>query len=267
MANDLHAAVAQCPADLDTPQDRLCWLASVLSEHHAEPLDLVVLPELFQCGYNIGDRVNARAETRDGPFAQKIATLARMHNTAIVYGYAEHAEGKLYNSALCINTFGELAGHHRKLLLPPGFEGDHFAPDDGCRLFSLGAFTIAIVICYDVEFPETLRHVVQAGADLVVVPTALGAEWGIVADCVIPTRAFENGVFLCYANYCRNEGDLEYFGGSCIVAPNGATLARAGTDASLLRARLEQSAVALARDRLPYFTDRHKLPWSKKGQF
>lgn len=261
MADTLEFAVAQCPADLDGAQARLTWLSDILSDQDGAPLDLLVLPELFQCGYNMHSKVSERAEAPNGPFASAIADLARLHSTAIVYGYAERQGETLFNSAQCMDKTGVTVGRHRKLLLPPGFEGNYFAPGSGCEMFRLGEFTLAILVCYDVEFPENLRHVAVSGADLVVVPTALALQWGVVSECVVPARAFENGVFLGYANYCGRENGLDYFGGSCIIAPDGSELARAGQMAQLLRAHLKKSAVSAAQARLPYHADRLRLPW------
>lgn len=261
MTDHLEVAVAQCPAELDGAQARLGWFADLLAMHDGPSPDLVVLPELFQCGYHIGDLVSDRAEAPDGPFAASMAELAQKHGTAILYGYAERSGDVLFNAAQCIDKSGRMIGHHRKLLLPPGFEGDHFTPGDGSTLFRLGAFKVGILVCYDVEFPENVRHVALQGADIVVVPTALGAQWGVVSECVVPARAFENGVFVCYSNYCGVENGFGFFGGSCMIAPDGSELVRAGQTPALLRARLEHAAVAAAQDRLPYHKDRLELPW------
>ena len=265
MAEELTVAVAQCPADLDGPQARLTWLENALDDRGFSTPDLVVLPELFHCGYNIGNQVAVWAEMPDGPFAASIAALANRHGAAILYGFAEKQDDRIYNSAQCIDRHGNVVGKHRKLLLPPGFERDHFTQGSACKTFRLGPFTVAILICYDVEFPENLRHVAKAGADLVVVPTALAEEWRVVSECLVPTRAFENGLFLCYANYSGHEGGVSYFGGSCIIAPDGKDLSRAGSDPEMLTARLGRPAVIAARSRLPYLTDRVRLPWLRKA--
>jgi len=182
---------------------------------------------------------------------------------AILYGYSERHGDRLFNSAQCIDWSGDIIGHHRKLLLPPGFEGAHFTPGRSFLPFQYCGFQVAILICYDAEFPENMRHATLSGADLVVVPTALGAQWGVVAERVIPARAFENGVFLCYANYCGTENGFDYYGGSCIVGPDGKDLARAGKDAGCVCATLQKAAVVRARTRLPYLEDRDRLPWVK----
>lgn len=260
MSASLNAVLLQSPGALDGVTARLSWLETQLNTVARAVPDLVILPELFQCGYNIGAALHDVAEPRNGPFATAVARLAKAYGTAIIYGYAERAGEMIYNSALAIASDGTEIGHHRKLLLPPGFEGNHFAPGDGCRLFDLGAFRVALLICYDVEFPETLRHVALAGADLVVVPTALGAQWGIVAEKLVPTRAFENGVFVAYANHCGEENGLRYYGGSCLVAPDGRDLARAGEHAGAASATIEHAEVARAQARLPYHLDRARLP-------
>lgn len=261
MADRLTVAVGQCPANLDGPRQRLDWLKGAMQDHAHGALDLVVLPELFQCGYNIGVRVAELAEPQDGEFAGHIAGLARQFDTAILYGYAESKDGNFYNSAQCIDRTGKRIGNHRKLLLPPGFESNHFTPGDACATFKLGAFTVAILVCYDVEFPENTRQAARQGADLIAVPTALAAQWDVVAEKLVPARAFENGVFLCYANYSGRENGIRYFGGSCIIGPDGRDLARAGTRPELAAAQIDRSAVEAARERLPYLVDRKALPW------
>ena len=261
MSASLNLAVAQSPGELTGAEERLTWLRDLLGAQEEGAIDLLVLPELFQCGYNIGEGLSDAAQTPDGPFAKAVADMSHRHGLAILYGYAERQGNQLFNSAICFDAAGQVVGHHRKLLLPPGFEGDHFAPGAECTLFDLNGVSVAILVCYDVEFPENLRHVAQQGAELVAVPTALGAQWGIVADKLVPTRAFENGVYIAYANHCGTEHGLTYYGGSCIAAPDGSDAARAGGDPGTIHAIVRTGAVVQAQSRLPYHKDRLNLPW------
>ena len=249
-------AVAQAPASLEAPARRLEWLNATLPEISASGADLVLLPELFACGYNIGDDVQAHAETCDGPTFLAIAEMARAHGVAIHYGFAERAAQALYNSAICVSPSGSVLGHHRKLVIPPGFERRHFTPGRGCRLFEYHGLKVATLICYDAEFAETVRHVAAIGADLVLVPTALGAQWSWVARTMIPTRAYENGVYLAYANSAGTENGFEFLGASVISAPDGIEAARAGADPSVIYADIDKARVVAAQARLPYLQDR-----------
>lgn len=154
---------------------------------------------------------------------------------------------------------GMRLGGHRKLAIPPGFEADHFKRGEGCSLFIYKGLQIAILICYDAEFPETARHVASMGAELILVPTALGAQWDWVSKTMVPTRAYENGVFLAYANSAGTENGMGFLGQSFIAAPNGKELARAGASPELIYAELKREQVTKAQSRLPYFNDQKML--------
>lgn len=259
MDRDFHLAVGQSPAALASPQDRLDWLAGALPEVADKDADLLLLPELFSTGYNIGTRISKRAEPADGPLAQAIAKLARVHGVAIHYGFAEREAGEIFNAAQCFGPDGSRLGGHRKLVIPPGFERDHFSAGKDCTLFTYRTVRIATLICYDAEFPETARHVASLGAELILVPTALGAQWEWVARCMIPTRAYENGVFLAYANSAGDENGMRFLGQSFIVAPDGQELSRAGTQPHIIFGRLQLDKVSAAQARLPYLKDREQL--------
>lgn len=252
-------AVGQAPADLASPMERLNWLSDKLPEIAAKGSDLLLLPELFATGYNIGGQIEARAEPADGPMAQDIAALAMAHRVAIHYGFAELNSGAVYNSAQCIGPDGVQLGGHRKLLIPPGFERDHFTPGSGCTLFNYRGIQIAMLICYDAEFPETVRHVASLGAELVLVPTALGDQWEWVSQRMIPTRAYENGIFLAYANSAGAEYGMKFLGQSFIATPDGEELARAKAEPAIIYGELQLDRVAKAQARLPYLKDREAL--------
>ena len=248
----MKLGIYQCQGDA-TPDERLAGLERHLA---GQACDLVVCPELFASGYEAGLDYDALAEAPDGPFGQKVAALARKHNVALAWGYPERGDGVVYNSAALIGADGALLANHRKRLgSPQSFEVETFANGDAVTFADLGALRVAMIICYEVEFPESLRQAAQGGAHLVLVPTALGADWGVVAEKVVPTRAFENGIFVAYAD---NAG-AAFYGGSRIVAPDGhETLLTVGQE-SFAMAEVSKAQVTAAQARLPYLVDCRKL--------
>ena len=223
-------------------------------------LDLVVCPELFATGYHIAGAHADLAEPADGAYFAAFSALARRTRTAIVFGYPEAADGGAYNAAMLIGADGRALANHRKQLPSPGsFEVRAFANGQGVTVVPFAGLRLAIAICYEVEFPETARAVAQAGADLLVVPTALVDQWGVVAERLVPTRAFENGLWLAYANHAGQEMGQGYLGGSRIVAPDGQEVAVAGPKAALITAEVDRARVDRARERLPYLTDVTRL--------
>lgn len=252
----MRAAIYQCDLAGVAPDARLTRLAEVAARADA---DLLVCPELFLSGYDIGDDLHRYAEPAGGPSAARISQIAKTTGTAIVFGFPESADGVTYNAAQCIDATGTAIAMHRKTILPPGSEAAYFTEGRGLTLFTLNGITFGVLICYEAEFPEAIRACAMAGAQAVLVPTALGRGWPVVAQKVIPARAFENGIYVLYANHAGHEGGIHYLGGSCIVGPDGADIARASSGEQVIAAQLDPARVAAAQNRLPYLTDLAKL--------
>ncbi|MBL4749116.1 MAG: carbon-nitrogen hydrolase family protein [Amylibacter sp.] len=252
----MKLAVFQSAGGGLTVQERLAKLGDALAQTDC---DLMICPELYVSGYNVGDMVGQVAQTESASFIEQATVLAKSTATALVFGYPERADGVLYNSVLFVDATGQISANHRKLAIPPGFEQGHFAAGHAMTVFDYMGLKCAILICYDAEFPETLRKVAQMGAQLVIVATALNVNWPVVADKVMPTRAFENGVWLAYANHAGVENGLEYYGHSCIVSPTGEEAARAGLAEEILLAEIAAGAVKAAQKRLPYLRDVKRL--------
>lgn len=252
----MRAAVFQGAGGGLTPDRRLDRLAAALA---GKELDLVVCPELFMSGYDVGDDIDKLAEPCGGPFSTRMAEIAHASGAALVYGYPERDGEAIYNSAACIDASGHVIANHRKLLLPPGFERTCFTPGSGLTLFELNGVACALLICYDAEYPESVRAAAEAGAQVILVPTALVEQWATVAMQLMPTRAFENGVWLLYANHAGTENKSHYAGASCIVAPDGKDAARAGNGEELITAELDMARVTAMQARLPYLEDVKRL--------
>ena len=257
MSSVLRAAIYQYECRNESPAERLQRLDRMLNAHGGK-LDLVICPELFLSGYNVGDTIRQLAEPHDGPFAQAAGELAKKHVPALIYGYPEQSGSVTYNAAACIDRDGRAIAHHRKLRLPNAFEKNYFATGDAYTLFELNGWSIAILVCYDVEFPEAVRACAARGAQLVVAPTALKKEWAFVARSMIPTRAFENRFFVAYANYCGREGTFEYLGESCFAGPDGGVIA-GGSMEALIAASLNADDITTARQALTYLNDCKQL--------
>lgn len=252
----MRAGVFQCAGGGLSPGQRLQKLARVVEE---SDIDLIVCPELFLSGYNVGDDVHVLAEPCAGPFVTEVKKIARASGTAIVFGYPERDGGQVYNSAACFSARGDLLANHRKLVIPPGFEKQYFQRGSAVTLFDLNGIRCAILVCFDAEFPEIVRACARAGAQLVIVPTALGEKWPVVAEKVMPTRAFENGVWLIYANHAGQENGSQFLGSSCIIAPDGKDVARAGATEQVIACSIDVGKVIKAQKRLPFLAQSKDL--------
>ncbi len=254
----IRAGIFQCEGGGLAPAQRIERLERILE---GQQLGLLVCQELFISGYNVREELVELAGPCEGEYFDQIARLAQTSGSAIVYGYPELDNGVRYNSAACVDASGALVANHRKLMLPPGFEADYFQPGDVVTLFELLGVKCALLICYDIEFAESVRANAVAGAELLIVPTALYDQWEFVAHSLVPTRAFENGLWIMYANHAGEENGFRYLGASCIVAPDGRDAARAGSSESLITAEIDLEQIVTARSELTYLEDLSSLSY------
>ncbi|OEU92295.1 carbon-nitrogen hydrolase [Streptomyces abyssalis] len=256
----LRLALHQGPAGVPrTAEDGLAALDDAARAAAAGGARLLVTPELSLTGYALGDGVDGRAETADGPSARAVSRIAAAHGIAVVYGYPERDpdSGALHNSAALVGADGRVLAGYRKTHLYGDYETGHFTPGDRLLVQAdLEGVRTGLLICYDVEFPEAVRAHALAGTELLVVPTALMRPYDFVAETVLPARAWENQLYVAYADRAGREGDFDFAGLSCLAAPDGSVPARAGRDEALLVADVDTALLHASRARNTYLTDR-----------
>jgi predicted amidohydrolase len=225
-----RVAAWQClPGPLDVAGN-LRRLDATCAAAAARRVEVLVTPEMFTSGYAIGRAQAVRlAEDAGGPTEAAVADIARRHRLAIVYGYPERAPGgAAYNAAAMIGPDGVVRGRHRKVHLYGDVDREQFAANpERPRAFGYDASTVGMLICYDVEFPESVRRLAVDGARALFVPTAnmIGCEQ--VQEILVRARACENNLGLVYANYCGADDVFEYNGLSMVCGPRGEVLAQA----------------------------------------
>jgi predicted amidohydrolase len=228
--------------------------------------ELIIFPEMFLTGYNVGDAVFELAETPTGPSAQKAGQIAREANIALLYGYPERSADRVYNSAVLIRRQGSVLANYRKTHLYGRDENRLFHKGDSLLLANLAGLKIGILICYDVEFPEAVRSLTAAGADFIAVPTALMKPYCRIAHHVVAARAYENEVYVAYVNRCGVEGRLEYCGLSCVIGPDGDEIIRAAADEALLFADIDPAVMDKVRNENPVLIDRRPELYNRPVQ-
>lgn len=233
-----------------TPAEALQRLDDAAARARAQGAQLLLCPEMGLTGYAIGaERVRDLAEPADGALAQAVAVIAQRHGLGIVYGYPEHNPlGPPFNAVQAIGPDGRSQARYRKTHLYGAMDRAQFsAGETASQVFVWRGWRLGLLICYDVEFPETVRLLALQGVDAVLVPTANMAAFDEVPQLLVPARACENRVFVAYANACGQENGTAYGGLSTVADATGAVLARAGRGEELLWVTLDPSALAAAR--------------------
>ena len=159
--------------------------------------DLVVLPELFTCGYCAAN-LAPYAESVDGDTMQRFRKCGEEMGVWIGYGFAEAYDAtRVYNSWALIGPKGELQ-IFRKTHLHPGKPGtalnerEFLIAGDTLDPYALSFANIGVMICYDGCFVEVARTLVLKGASIIIWPTRSG---GYLASQSLPrVRALDNTV-------------------------------------------------------------------------
>jgi predicted amidohydrolase len=145
---------------------------------------------------------------------------------------------------------GQLVATYRKLHLYDAFgerESDWVVAGEieNPEVFGWSGFTVGLQTCYDIRFPEVTRRIVDAGADLVLLP----AEWvrGPLKEhhwrTLVTARALENTIYIAAADHAPPIGA----GNSMVVDPMGVELVTIGESSGVAIAWVSPERIAAVR--------------------
>ena len=261
----MQVEVVQLAADVDPAVNRRDVDARLSTV--ASGTDLVVLPEATQSDFGPADRdLREAAEPLDGPFVDLLLRQARRIGGTVIGGMFEARDGARdgalpYNTLVVAGPDHTLAAY-RKIHLYDSFgyrESDRLSAGHVVEPVTaqVADRIVGLMTCYDLRFPELARGLIDAESDLLVVPAAWVAgehklhHW----RTLLTARAIENVVPVVAAA----QGGRRYTGHSMIIDPWGRVLAEAGEDDESIRAELDPSATARAREQNPSL-DNRRLP-------
>ncbi len=191
--------------------------------------ELIVLPELFNTGYNFKSNKEVQdvsEEIPSGYTTSKLKEFSKKSKKTIFFGLAERTEKGSYNS-LAIVSKGEYIGKYRKIHLFYD-EKDYFLPGDlGFKIYEVDGVKLGAMICFDWFFPESTRTLSLMGADIICHPANL-----VMPYCpeAMKTICLQNRVFVITSNRIGEERGLKFIGQSQIVGPDGKIIFRASED-------------------------------------
>jgi predicted amidohydrolase len=218
--------------------------------------DLVVLPELWPNGGFAYDGWEAAAQPLDGAVVTTMRDVARELGALVHMGSLVERDdtGRLFNTSVLIGPGGDILATYRKIHLFGFGEGEPklMTPGDDVVVHD----TLGLATCYDLRFPEQFRRLLDAGAEVVLIPAAWPAKrvahWRLLAQA----RAVENQSYVVACNTAGEHSGVAMGGGSIVVDPWGTVLAEAGTDEELLVVDLDLDLVTRTRSSFPILADR-----------
>lgn len=238
----MRIALAQIVSTEDR-QKNLNRALRAMDEAAAAEADLVVFPEVVLDRFFPAQKgteackVGARrlAEPIPGPISEQLSAKAAEHGLVTVFNMYEQDGERFYDSSPVFDADGTLLGVTRMVHITDyeGFhEQDYYDPGDtGAPVYDTRVGKIGVAICYDRHYPEYMRALAVAGADVVVIPQAgTVGEWpeGLF-EAEVRTAAFQNGYFAALCNRVGVEEMLTFAGESFVCDPDGRMLAKGAT--------------------------------------
>ncbi|WP_294181471.1 carbon-nitrogen hydrolase family protein [uncultured Schumannella sp.] len=252
-ARTVAVAVAQF-APGDDPAANLAEITRLAEVAVARGARLVVFPEYssyFTAA--MGPGVVPFAQEIEGEFTSALGAVARRLGIHLVAGMIEAVPGdteRVHNTLVAVDASGQVVASYRKMHLYDAFgqkESDWVVAGalEQRPVFAWEGFTVGLQTCYDVRFPEVTRRLVDAGADLVLLP----AEWvrGPLKEhhwrTLVTARALENTIFVAAADHAPPVGA----GNSMVVDPMGIELVTVGESVDVGVAWISPARVAEVR--------------------
>jgi predicted amidohydrolase len=263
----MRVSLVQLASSTDSAANRALVEARLgaLDGPNRDAADLVVLPEATMHDFGATDHdLVAAAEPLDGPFVALLVEQARRLGTTIVAGMFEATGDLPFNTLVAVAPDGSLAATYRKIHLYDSFgyrESDRLSAGDiEPVVIDVGGVATGLMTCYDLRFPEMGRALVDAGAELFVVPAAWVAgehklhHW----RTLLTARAVEDTVAVAAAA----QGGERYTGHSLVVDAWGSIVSEAGDGDAVVQADVEPADIAQARDVNPSLSNRRiRAPW------
>ncbi|RLC74875.1 MAG: carbon-nitrogen hydrolase [Chloroflexi bacterium] len=217
---------------------------------------IVCTQELFKSRYFCQTEDSANFDLAEeiadgsGTVAQLSDLAAELSVVIVASLFEKRAVGLYHNTAVVLDADGSYLGKYRKMHIPDDplyYEKFYFAPGDlGYKVFRTRYADIGVLICWDQWFPEASRLAAMGGAELILIPTAIGHSafedqakaaayrdgWQIVQR----GHAVANACFLAAVNRVGFEESpesgvgIDFWGRSFVADPNGQIVEQAAGD-------------------------------------
>ena len=249
------AACVQFDVKKEELEKNLDSVVSSLQELSKEEVKLVVLPELWAAKFE-QEKAGKLWEFSQAAL-NEVASLSSKYEMATVGSLIEKDGNDYFNTAYVTDASGKEIAKYRKVhLFSMAGENTYFKSGIQKVVVDTQFGTLAVIICYDLRFPELARALALEGAEILVVPAqwpkARLNHWRTLAIA----RAIENQFFVIACNRTGCDTKEEYPGHSLLIDPWGDVLAEGGEQEGFIIAEIDLNRIKNVRATMKCFDDR-----------
>ncbi len=182
--------------------DSLC--AGILEEHEH---DMVVLPEKW-----VSEIISAREHEK---LISRFAEISSSYGSTIIPGsFAVETSADSRQNIATVIQRGKILGHQAKISLFMK-EAKELTPGKSVETFRDDGVTLAVAVCYDLDFPYFTKVAAERGASLIINPSLIPQQFHDMWHIYVTARALENRV----AVLSLNSSSSEFSGNSIAAVP------------------------------------------------
>jgi predicted amidohydrolase len=251
----MKIAAIQSDIAWEDPEANFARLRPWLSAAAAAGARLVVLPEMFACGYSMAtERIR---EPPGGPSTRFLEEQARAHGVWICGSLPELALGERrpYNTLVLASPHGPVIRYRKIHPFTFAREHEHYGAGADRVTVDVEGLRCSLFICYDLRFADEFWALADATDAYVVVanwPDRRRHHW----TTLLQARAIENQAYVIGVNRVGHGNGLDYSGDSRVIDPWGEVLASAAGGETMLLADVRPEVVRDAREKFPVLKDR-----------
>ncbi len=253
MSGKVRIGLLQYPLVPDF-QKNLSLVFRLLKKIARQKPQLIVLPEMWLGAPQLPSERKAWSLSYQSAFTQ-LKKWCRDYQIACYFSQLEKSGNRFYNTAYFIERDGSLAGRYRKIhLFSLGNETKIYSAGKNAKPFKTKMGKVGGVICYDIRFPELIRHLAIQGVSLLLV----SAQWPKVRRehwlTLLRARAIENQIFVVGVNRLGQKGKIQFGGDSVVFGPWGDTLLHLDSKKQMGICDINFSDVQKIRKQYPFFS-------------
>ena len=255
----MKVACLQMDMKFECPDENFVKAVDLVRQAAKEGIDVAVLPETWNTGFFPKQNLAALADQDGLRVKQTFGPLAKELGLNIIAGsVANKKSDGVYNSAYVFDRQGNCVDSSDKThLFSPMDEDKYIEKGSKTCTFELDGNKCALIICYDVRFPEFTRTMTVKGVDILF----MVSQWPLVRvphlDALTKARAIENQAFVVCWNAAGTAGETKYGGNSSVNDPWGVTIAHANGDKQeIIFADCDTTILEGIRNSINVFRDR-----------
>lgn len=215
---DMNLKVAIVQFDIaweDTPRN-IAYLNKNLDSIDADT-DLVILPEMFHCGFSMEPKKNAQKD--GGEVLDWMKNFSQKKSVAIIGSIIVEQDQKYFNRLFFVDK-QSVKYYDKRHLFSMGGEHLHYEKGVERLVVNVKGWNICPMICYDLRFPVWSRNY-KCAYDVLVYVANWPSSRSVVWNTLLKARAIENQSFVIGVNRIGRDSVCQYVGESQVVNAKG----------------------------------------------